>query len=76
MMTPELTARYGVGQLAKEYTGAELPLQVCCSAAGFYIGTMSPDGTPCSRESAEYWKERKRAEFALWSGYWTQRANP
>ena len=31
-----------------------LPLQVCESRAGFYIGTLNQDGTPCSRESVEY----------------------
>ena len=67
--------RSRVGLLALENCGLRLPLQICQSAAGFYIGTM--DGfEPCSRESMEYFKTRQLAADALDSGEWTQRDHP
>lgn len=63
------------GWLAKILTGQHLPIQVLKSAAGFYIGTADDDG-PVSRESAEYWPTRQKAETALVRGDWTQRDNP
>ena len=39
-------------------TGADhpgTPLQVCWSAAGYYIGYLDHDGSPYSRESVNYW---------------------
>ena len=62
--------------LAFTHLGEILPLQVCESAAGFYIGALTTDGEPVSRESREYFPTRQLAEKALKSGNWTQRAEP
>ncbi len=43
----------------------EPALTVCRSAAGYYLGTLTPDGHPNSRESAEYWDRKEDAEAAL-----------
>lgn len=59
------------GFMAEQY-GELLPLQVYCSAAGFYIGTYSERG-PFTRESEEYWRKEDQAEQALATGKWTQR---
>lgn len=53
--------------------GKCFPLQVCKSAAGHYIGTLSEDGEPYTRESKEYWKSPEKAETALRTRSWTQR---
>lgn len=63
------------GQLALEYTGQRLPLQVLKSTAGYYIGTATEEG-PCSRESLEYWPSDTAAQQALSSSAWTQRDEP
>jgi len=65
------------GQLAKEYGGLSLPLEVLQSAHGFYIGTQH-DFMPYSRESAEYWATAAAAQAALDAGpdAWTQRDKP
>lgn len=59
------------GRLAK-LLKKNLPLQVCESHAGFYIGTLE-DGTPYTRESIEYWETGDEAQAALNSGAWTQK---
>ncbi len=52
----------------------EPALTVCKSAAGYYLGTLTPDGQPNSRESTEYWDRKKDAEAALaGSKPWTPR---
>lgn len=71
---PHYTGRV-YGQLALEYCGKHLPLQILRSAAGFYIGTADDSG-PVSRESAEYYVTRDCAERALALGAWTQRPYP
>jgi hypothetical protein len=53
--------------------GKAFPLEVCKSAAGFYIGTLDEDGAPFTRESREYWAQRAQAETALTKGAWTQK---
>lgn len=63
------------GQLAKEYCGKSLELQVLKSNAGYYIGTCSEDG-PCSRESNEYFRKVGDAQAALTNGEWTQKPYP
>jgi hypothetical protein len=63
------------GMLASP-AGADLPLQVLRSAAGFYIGTWDPAEGPFSRESVEYWPARPAAERAFAEGHWTQRLSP
>jgi hypothetical protein len=72
MTISSLQERAAVGQLAKEYTGKRLPLQVLRSAAGYYLGTADDEG-PCSRESVEYWPAEGLAQSALAQGHWTQR---
>lgn len=64
-----------VGQIALKWCKVSLPLMVCKSAAGFYIGTMQ-NGEPMSRESVEYYATREKAEYALANDTWTQRPNP
>lgn len=64
-----------IGKLAAQ-AGYPLPLEVLSSAAGFYLGTLSPTEGPISRESAEYFPTYDAAENALSTGDWTQRANP
>jgi hypothetical protein len=61
-----------LGELAKA-AGQSFPLRICRSQAGFYIGTLSDEGEPFTRESVEYWKKREQAEAALRSGGFTQR---
>lgn len=56
--------------------GHRLPLQVCQSRAGFYLGTLTEEGLPNSRESVEYWPQRPQAEAALQRGTFTQRVEP
>ena len=55
--------------------GKAFPLEVCKSAAGFYIGTLNEEGVPFTRESCEYWRKREQAEAALAKGLWTQKPN-
>ena len=50
-----------------------LKIQVLKSAAGFYLGTLSPEGFPNSRDSVEYWKTEKEADKALSTDSWTVR---
>ena len=61
------------GQLAYEFSQACVPLAVCRSPDGFYIGTFADDQTPLTRESIEYFPSQGLAENALSSGTWTQR---
>lgn len=53
--------------------GKAFPLEVCKSAAGFYIGTLNEEGEPFTRESREYWPKRELAETAFSKGLWTQK---
>lgn len=64
------------GQLAKEFTGKTLPLEVMQSADGYYIGTYCPQEGPCSRESVEYFRTEAKAKIAFELGTWTQRDHP
>jgi hypothetical protein len=61
-----------VAMMASAALGRPVPLEVCYSARGFYLGTYVDD-EPYSRESAEYWTTREAAEAALAGGQWTQR---
>lgn len=63
------------GKLAQA-CGQKLPLKVCRSQAGYYLGTQDEQGCPYSRESAEYWRTDKAASQALETGRWTQRQEP
>ena len=60
------------GMLAKEILNRELPLQVCESEAGYFIGTICPHDGPISRESQEFFPTREAAQTALETGSWTQ----
>lgn len=64
-----------IGQLALQYAGQRLPLQVLQSASGHFIGAADNDG-PVSRESVEYFVSRAAAESALATGCWQQRLFP
>lgn len=64
------------GKPAFEFSGVLREVQVLQSAAGFYIGTADPDGCPSTRESEEYWRNRRKADKALNSGNWTQKMEP
>lgn len=60
------------GKLAKHFCRKELPLQVCKSYAGFYIGTMEHE-EPFTRESMEYFTTHEEAQHALDTGEWSQK---
>jgi hypothetical protein len=66
---PEINA---IGQLAQQELQLRLPLQVCHSHKGYYIGTLF-GGLPCSRESVEYYSDHHSAHKALETKTWTQR---
>lgn len=73
-MTGGVKQQYG--RLAAEFGKRRLPLEVCKSAAGFYLGTREENGAPFSRESKEYWPTRQEAERALTLRIWSQRRVP
>jgi len=52
----------------EEVDSDDLPIQVCMSAAGYYIGQLEPCGAPFSRLSG-YFKTRKEAEKELQHGW-------
>lgn len=64
-----------MAQIASATLGRPVPLEICYSAAGFYLGTYV-DAEPYSRESVEYWRKREEAAAALASGRWTQKQQP
>jgi len=73
----KLTMSYHThGYLAEMYSQCKLEVQVCQSAAGYYIGTMNPDGSPCSRESGNYYHTAIEADKALREKSWIQRMYP
>lgn len=71
-MTTPIPENYSTGQLAQQELQLRLPLQVCHSHRGYYIGTMF-EGLPCSRESVEYYSDHHSAHKALETKSWTQR---
>jgi hypothetical protein len=72
---PPSSPKAEFGQLAKEFGGLTLPLEILRSQAGWYIGTRLK-GAPYSRESAEYYATGDAAERALNARQWTQRPAP
>jgi hypothetical protein len=62
-----------IGYLASEFGRYFIPIEVCKSAAGYYIGTLTDDGCPFTRESEEYWPTWTEANNAMKSGAFTQR---
>ncbi|MEJ2427286.1 MAG: hypothetical protein P8101_23230 [Candidatus Thiodiazotropha sp.] len=71
-MTTSVPENYATGQLAQQELQLRLPLQVCHSHMGYYIGTLL-EGLPCSRESVEYYSDHHSAYKALETKSWTQR---
>lgn len=47
------------------FNSEDLPIKVCMSGAGYYIGQLEPCGAPFSRLSYCYYKTREEAEMAL-----------
>ncbi len=58
------------------YCGERIKLSVCESNAGFYIGTLDPDGSPVSRESEHYYPTHAVALAALTDKTWEQKLHP
>lgn len=73
--TQAVDAARPVAQIASAALGRPVPLEICYSARGFYLGTYV-DAEPNSRESVEYWHKREEAEAAMASGRWTQKQQP
>ena len=72
-MTEDVKRQYG--WLALTFGKRLLPLEVCESAAGFYLGTRSENGEPFSQES-QYWSTREEADRALKRRDWAQKPEP
>ena len=70
---PKEPPRLGALALA---AGQAFPLEVCQSAAGYYLGTRDAAGAPFTRESREYWPDPASAQRALDRRAWTQRHRP
>jgi hypothetical protein len=64
-----------IGILALQYVNMRLPLKVCKSHNGFFLGTEH-EGEPISRESVQYWKTAEEAQEALKTAEWDQRLHP
>lgn len=52
----------------EEFNPEDLPVQVCSSGGGYYIGQLEPCGAPFCRLSG-YYKSRSDAEKALQEGW-------
>jgi hypothetical protein len=63
------------GFVAHQYGKKLLPLQVCKSAAGYFIGTLD-EGSPFSRESDGYYPSEAAAGAALTTLAWEQKPAP
>jgi hypothetical protein len=64
-----------VGFVAHQFGKRELPIQVCESGAGFYLGTLV-NGSPFSRESVGYYPTATAAADALRTHSWENRTSP
>lgn len=64
------------GEIAECFGFGKMPLKVCRSGAGYYIGTWDDIEGPTSRESVEYYPTVEAAQEALKLDNWTQRADP
>lgn len=61
---PDTTAVYEDTVTGEPFIAADLPLQVCMSAAGYYIGQLEPCGCPFDRHSGYFpTKEAAQAEL-------------
>lgn len=89
MQAQELKAGRTRSSFCQDFLGLDLPLAVCQSAAGYYLGVVTTkqtvidhpnaglsEGEPLSRDSMEYWSTEQEASVALTSGRWIQRMNP
>jgi hypothetical protein len=47
----------------------EIPIRICKSAAGYYIGQLDADWSPMTRLSNEYWSTEEAATEAL-DNFW------
>lgn len=69
----DLARARGYGFLAFSMEGKRRQLDTLKSARGFYLGTVTDEGAPNTRESEAYWSTREEATAAMTSGNWTQR---
>jgi hypothetical protein len=68
-MHPDLLKNYlQENHSASHYINWDLPIGVCHSAAGYYIGMNDTDGTPHARFSQEYWATEAEAQAAYDTG--------
>jgi len=74
--TDTIVQKRQFGHLAQKWANIQLELQIMQSAAGYYIGTQTPEGMPCSRESENYYPTREAADTALADDSWIQRKEP
>jgi hypothetical protein len=51
-------------------------ITVLRSSAGYYLGTLTEDGAPNTRDSQEYYLSEIVAQAALDRGFFHQRTNP
>ncbi len=58
------------------YLEEDHPLSVLHSAAGWYIGAVSVEGEPLSRDSEQYYTSEQEAREVLTKQSWTQRMDP
>lgn len=56
--------------------GEQLPLKVCHSAAGYYIGWFCPNCGPYGRDSVEYYRTHEVATRAMTTETYTRRDHP
>lgn len=61
------------GILAERSGYGQLELRVLHSSAGYYIGTLSEDGCPISRESINYYPSFDEAKKDLDNNTWIQK---
>ena len=54
----------GIVVITCEDCNSEIPLKVCQSAAGYYVGRFCPECGPYSRDS-DYFKTREQAQSYL-----------
>ncbi len=58
------------------YGDTSIPVQVCKSAGGYYIGRLNTEGDPYARDSVEYFSTALEAHEALITDDWTLREHP
>jgi len=68
-----IVAYFKANHQQTEYLDWDIPIQVCQSAAGFYVGQLAEYGMPYSRLSCEYFRTAEEAEEALRNRTFTAR---